>query len=227
MRASEKFLPEAEIRLVVFDVRDATHSIMVGSADVVLGLMSGYEEPDEWFEVKQDILDKHGELAGTLTLNVKYSPLRAASGQPQHLVEELVSADYEQDKTRLADLLQQVHDRLENVEDVASKRRAHTLLEVKTVCASVLTHRKQLRRPCVTMAKKILRCSARLVSWLRAATPVLLPTPPIVSISRRAPVLHVASKIKLLYLFVMAAASSFSAHGFWCLQGDAGRGARQ
>jgi hypothetical protein len=213
MPASEKFLPEAEIRLAVFDVRDATHSLMVGSADVVLDLVSGNEELDEWFEVKQDILDKHGELAGTLTLNLKYSPLRAARGQPQNFVEELVSADYEQDKTRLADLLLQVHDRLENVENVASKRSAHTLLEVKTVCASVLTHRKQLRRPCVTMAKKILRCSLRLVSWLPAATAVLLPMPPNASMSFRVPVLPVASP--------------FSAHGFACLQGDAGRGARQ
>lgn len=157
---TEQFLPEAEIRLAIYDVRDATHSVIVGSADIVLGIVAGNEEvDDEWFEIKQDVLDKHGELAGTVTLALKYSPLRAARGQTSHFLEELVGADYEQDRTRVADLLLQVHDRLANVETVAARRSEHTKLEIKDVCASVLTHRKQLQRPCVSMAKKILRSS--------------------------------------------------------------------
>jgi hypothetical protein len=86
-------------------VRDATHSAAVGTADVALGFIAGHDSDGEWFDFKQDFLDAHGEIAGVLTLNIKYMPLKVARGQPPRLVDELVSADYDEDKTRLADML--------------------------------------------------------------------------------------------------------------------------
>lgn len=47
-------------------------------------------------------------MAATLTLNIKYLPLTAARREPPRLVDEVVSADYDEDKQRLAELLLKV-----------------------------------------------------------------------------------------------------------------------
>ena len=150
----KRFDEISEIHFAILDVKDATHTSLIGTCDVPLSFI---EQEDEWKEHAMEVLDVHGELKAVLHLNIKYSPLRGMPGEASRLVEELADAKFIEDEKKLITTLQQIYEQLLSLQDFSLRNQDCTQAEIKETCRALFMARKALPRSAVSIAKKILR----------------------------------------------------------------------
>ena len=156
---ANQFKDDAEIHLIFLDVRDATHTVLLGTSDIQLSSTHGGSgSAEEWTEETFDIVDKHGEPAGSVVLKIMYCPVFAAGeGLQANMIEDFMNARYTEGKDQMLALLQQVCERLEMVEATANENREAVIVDLQNTCKTIIHGRKHLQRPCVSMAKQVLR----------------------------------------------------------------------
>ena len=150
---SSGFKEDSEIRCAVLKQRDTDSFEVMGTCDIPLSLP--LSDIDSWLEEKFDLVDPRGNAVGCLYLNLKYSPVRVRTMEQENVLDELGSNDDSQKK--LIKVLLEVAEGLHAVEAIAKNSQEHMISEIKETCRAVLMARKSVDRPCVTLAKKILR----------------------------------------------------------------------
>jgi len=152
----EKFSEDEEIRMSILDVRDAVNTVLIGTSDNMLGITSGREE--EWMEETFEIVNKHGEAAGSIVVRIFYCPVRAA-GDGLSLVDDFVNQAHVESRDKMTALLEQVYEKLEMIETSAYENKDSVTMDLQNTCKSIIHGRKRLQRPCVSMAKKMIRAT--------------------------------------------------------------------
>jgi hypothetical protein len=157
---ADQFKDDAEIHLIFVDVRDATHTVFLGTSDIQLSSTQGGSghADDDWTEETFDIVDKHGEPAGSVVLKIMYCPMfTAGEGLQTNMIEDFMNARYTEGKEQMLALLQRVCERLEMIETAANENREAVIVDLENTCRTIIHGRKHLQRPCVSMAKQVLR----------------------------------------------------------------------
>merc|ERR1712216_439996 len=62
-------------------------------------------------------------------------------------------------RDKMTALLEQVYEKLEMVETSAYENKDSVIMDLQNTCKSIIHGRKRLERPCVSMAKKMIRAT--------------------------------------------------------------------